>query len=80
MSKFKTGDRVRLAYTDELDASIGLREGMTGTVLEDNPVPYVRWDGLTTGHDGHGLKSTDPNAPRDVWAIYEDQLEAAPQN
>ena len=48
MLKFKKGDKV-VALVD-----MGVvKKGMVGTVLEDNSsVPYVEWQGLTTGYDG----------------------------
>ena len=75
MSIFNIGDRVRLARADRNDIAHGLAEGMTGTVLDDYCVPFVRWDALSTGHDGSGLNNLTPNSPRDVWAVIEDQLE-----
>ena len=36
------GAKVRLINND--NAIVGLRQGTTGTVLEDDSCPYVRWD------------------------------------
>lgn len=78
MSTFKIGDRVVLARPDELDRLTGLKAGMIGTVLNDDDlVPCVRWDGLTTGHTGKGVQHLEPGKPRDVWAVVHEQLELA---
>jgi len=77
MSKqfFEKGDRVRLVQTFPMEDPEGLKVGMLGTVLDNSEVPYVRWDGLTDGHTGHGVLAIEPGKARDVWAASDDQLE-----
>jgi hypothetical protein len=77
MDTFKIGDRVVLARPDGFDRAYGLKEGMIGTLLEDEEAPYVRWDGLATGHTGAGMQNIEPGKPRDVWAVARAQLELA---
>lgn len=45
MEKFKKGDRVRFKNLNQRDYPIYVKDGSTGTVMEDDStVPYVRWD------------------------------------
>lgn len=65
MSKFNIGDRVRL-----LSDRQRLRAGAVGTVADDSSIPFVEWDGFTSGHGGpHGDGRTT------MWAVDENALE-----
>ena len=51
MSKFKVGDRVRNIE----EGLLTIPYGLTGTVLEEDDVPYVEWDAkVKNGHNAHG--------------------------
>ena len=67
MPKFKKGDRVRCV---EADGEI--REGMTGTVIEDSAIPYVDWDDFLGGISDLGLTGHNNES---VLEINEDCLE-----
>ena len=68
--KFKTGDRVRLAVYDVLCGHVTV--GCVGTVIEESTVPFVRWDGLSKGHD-----AGKDDGRKDCWAMKETQMELA---
>lgn len=70
MNKFKIGDRVRLVV-ESVEDNDTLRAGMLGTVIEDDSLPCVAWDGWSEGHHG-GLRDT---LRRDCWAMLEKELE-----
>ena len=66
--KFKTGDRVRVVNRTLCGHTELL--GKAGTVLEDDPIPHIRFDDYIYGHscrhmceEGHG------------WAVREKDLE-----
>jgi len=42
--RFKSGDRVKVIYTDRSDRENGIVEGMRGVVLEDSACPFVHID------------------------------------
>lgn len=64
MAKFKVGDRVRL-----LEDQDDLPAGSVGTVVEDDSVPYVEWDGFD---GGHSIPFHDDR--KSCWAVHEDEI------
>ena len=64
--KFKKGDRVR-----NLQETIFVPKGATGTVDEDIPVPFVIWDEVTE------VAKKYPNPMR--WSQYKKNLELIPK-
>lgn len=85
MAKFKVGDRVRftgydsesIGYpiirpteTEDGNRKGEIRPGMIGVVLENNNIPFVKWDNFTEGHNkGDGQEDCSN------WAIVEEDME-----
>jgi len=66
MPKFKAGDRVAvISVTGRGKYEIG----DTGTVLEENDIPRIRFDRNIGGHNCGGLCESGHG-----WAVYEDRL------
>ena len=67
--KFDKGARVVLARPDEDDIEQGLKEGMTGTVVDNSRIPFVVFDYFqNTEIEGSTL------------AIHQDQLDPLPSD
>lgn len=62
MSKFRKGDRVRVIRSIDEDTKVGA----IGTVLEDSPAPWIRFDNDgDTKYQSHRLGSLAPQI--DGW-------------
>lgn len=63
MAKFKVGDRVRCV----MDSHRQVPVGSLGTVMEEDTVPYVKWDGGLTFRNSMGNEGE--------YALLESELE-----